>query len=193
MTTGEKIRKELIRLIKGKATIQVYFATVIAVDESKYTCDVEPNDGGAIDYTVRLKPTIDSDNEGIVTIPEIGSIVLVSTIGNDANFKYVAVFGKVKRYLIKTKANGIIEITEGGILKLNGDKFGGLTKTQELQKQLNINNKLLNAILQVIKTTPIPEPGSGSPSAFQAALNTAVAALSLGSFKDIENENVLHG
>lgn len=193
MTKSEKIRNELKRLFKGETPTQVYFGTVLEVDETKYTCDVQPNDGSPIDYDVRLKPTIDSNDEGIVIVPEVGSIVLVMMIGNDKNFKCVSVFGKVDRYLIKTKGNGTIEITPGGILKLNGDKFGGLTKTQELKKQLDINNRLLNAIMQVIKTTPIPEPGSGSPSAFQAALSAAITPLSLGSFKDIENENVLHG
>lgn len=193
MTRSEKIRNELVRLIKGKATIQVYFATVIEVDESNYTCAVQPNDGGAIDYNVRLKPTIDSNDEGIVIIPELKSIVLVSSIGNDANFKYVCAYGKIKRYLMKTKANGILEITDGGILHLNGDKFGGITKTKELQKQLDRNNAIMKAILNVLTTTPITEPGGGAPSALQAALNVAVAALPTSDYRYIENENVLHG
>ncbi len=69
---------------------------------------------------------------------------------------------------------------------------GGLTITPELKKQLDKNNELLTAILNVINGAPIPEPGSGAASALQTAFQGAVATKSLGDFSNIENKKIKH-
>ena len=82
--------------------------------------------------------------------------------------------------------------TEEGDIIMNRGTNGGLTITPTLQQELEKNNALLQALLTVISGAPIPEPGMGSPSAFQTALASAVAGKMLGNFSSIENAKVKH-
>lgn len=77
-------------------------------------------------------------------------------------------------------------------ITINGEQYGGLIKVQELKKELEKNNAILQAILNVCKV-PIPEPGNGSPSAFQATLNTTLGSMNVANYSNIENEKVKHG
>lgn len=79
-----------------------------------------------------------------------------------------------------------------GSVELNGKDFGGLVKIEELKTQLEKNRQILQIFLQVLQT-PIPEPGNGAPSAFQAALAAALGGRSPGDFSNIENNKVNHG
>jgi hypothetical protein len=93
-------------------------------------------------------------------------------------------------FLINAEDVELVEI-KSDTIKINGGEFGGLTITPKLVEELNKNNAILEAILQVI-STPVNEPGNGSPSAFQFALNTALAGKQTGDFSEIENEKILH-
>lgn len=61
--------------------------------------------------------------------------------------------------------------------------LGATTKT-EIEK----TNTLLQALITIISGAPIPEPGSGAPSALQTALAGAISGQSLGSFTDITSD-----
>ncbi len=81
---------------------------------------------------------------------------------------------------------------EAELIQFNGGENGGLCITPKLVENLNKNNALLQALLGVINGTAIPEPGSGSPSALQAALKTAVVTKEIGDFTAIENTKITH-
>ena len=58
--------------------------------------------------------------------------------------------------------------------------------------QLQKNTAILNGLLGVLKVS-VTEPGNGSPSAFQAALLSAIGTMQTGDFSNIENKKVVHG
>lgn len=91
-----------------------------------------------------------------------------------------------------TASGGFVIARNSGNVEINGTNLGGAVIAGELQAQLEKNNQILQAIKQVL-SVPVNEPGGGSPSAFQAALNAAVSSLPIGSFDHIENEKVKHG
>jgi phage gp45-like len=92
-----------------------------------------------------------------------------------------------------TEDGGCVVARNDGSIELNGKSMGGLTKTRELKTQLEKNSGILQALLSVLNSAPIPEPGSGSPSALQAALKAAVAGKAPGDFSQIESDKVFHG
>jgi len=108
-----------------------------------------------------------SDQEGVPDLNE-GDSALWSTSGG----------------WVIARANGSVE--------LNGKSFGGLVKGEELKTQLDKNSEILQSILTTL-VTPVPEPGNGSPSAFQAALKAALAGKAPGVFSAIESDKVFHG
>lgn len=91
-----------------------------------------------------------------------------------------------------TKKGGWIVCRNDGSVELFGKDSGGLVKGKELKSQLDKNSQILQTLLAVLKT-PVPEPGNGSPSAFQAALNSALAGKTPGDFSQIESDKVFHG
>lgn len=94
---------------------------------------------------------------------------------------------------IWTAEGGCVVARNTGTLELNGKDLGGLVKTQELKTQLDKNSSILQALLGVITSVSIPEPGSGSSSALQAALAAAVVGKIPGNFSSIESDKVFHG
>jgi hypothetical protein len=81
---------------------------------------------------------------------------------------------------------------EAELIQFNGGTNGGLTITPTLVENLDKNNSILEAILNVLKGAQIMEPGNGSPSALQTALKAAVTGKELGDFSKIENEKITH-
>jgi hypothetical protein len=134
---SEKIRKELRRFLQKNLPVQSVIATVKKVDETNFTCDVDPIDGGPTMHSVRLKPAVDESDSGFIAIPAAGSDVIVALVNNNDNYAYVTVFGKVKKYLIKTEADGVIE--------LQGNELGGLVKIETLVEKINTLESKFNS------------------------------------------------
>lgn len=187
-----RISDALYRRINGALRATVFPGKVIAVDTSNYTCDVEPSDGGATFFNVRLKPVSDSDGNGIIVIPEVDSDVLVGVTDLNQDSTFVVQFGKVKSYLVKT-TSGTLEVDAAGTIKLNGDNLGGLIKINSLIQELNASNQLLLAIKNVL-TSWAPVSGDGGAALKLAAIG-ALQQLQPGQFdtNTLENTKVKHG
>lgn len=97
---------------------------------------------------------------------------------------------KAKECQIECEDNVILKSDK---IKINGDDLGGLIKIEELKKELQKNNIILEILLKICTSSPIPEHGNGSPSAFQSALMSALSGKQVGNFNNIENDKVLHG
>lgn len=110
----------------------------------------------------------------------------------DKDGKVVATIKMLNSGNIEIELKGDYKIKTEGNIELNGSDFGGLIKIEELKMQLQKNTAILNGILGTLKT-PVAEPGSGAPSAFQGALITAVGTMQAGDFSNIENKKVKHG
>jgi hypothetical protein len=184
----EKLNTALRKLVKGLIPKHSFVGVVKFVDESEFTCDVEPVDGGAVRHTVRLKPAIDQDGYGVIPIPELNSDVIVSIIGNNENHCYVSIVGKVKKYLIKLENATIVLSSEGVII--NGDGFGGIVKVNELRSDLAKITTLLKSIQETFQSW-IPVAGDGG-AALKAAASSFISN-PIPDFSTIENERVKHG
>ena len=110
----------------------------------------------------------------------------------DENGKIVAKIKMLNYGNIEIEADGDCKIKTKGKVEINGSDYGGLIKIEELKLQLQKNTAILSGLLGVLKA-PVMEQGNGSPSAFQAALITAIGALQTGDFSNIENKKVVHG
>jgi hypothetical protein len=170
---------------KAAGTHNMQFATMVlcevtAVDLDSRTCTCTPLSGSNnSDLTnVLLMAVVD---DGFLAVPAIGASVIVQY--TPLNQPYIAMHGGLDQLLI---------VVQNGI-QFQGGEFGGLTKTLELQTQLNKTNALLQAIITIISGSPIPEPGSNTPSALQQALNAAIAGQELGDYSEIENTTITHG
>ena len=163
------IRKSIQKIAgQGKQHIVSIPAKVTAVNDN--LCDVEPTNGDVEILDVRLQS---SNVPGLYIKPVIDSIVYITRMDSDNYF--------------------VVMYSEIELIELGGDKYGGLTITPELKDNLDKNNELLQALLNIISGSPIPEPGNGSPSALQTALAGAILGKTLGNFDDIENEKIKHG
>ena len=110
----------------------------------------------------------------------------------DENGKIVAKIKMLNSGNIEIEADGDCKVKAKGNIEINGSDYGGLIKIEELKTQLQKNTAILQGLLGTLKA-PITEPGNGSPSAFQAALITAIGTLQAGNFSNIENKKVVHG
>lgn len=188
---AEKIEEALTNRLKKLLAVQQFVAVVKEVDQSKYTCDVQAVDDSPIHHDVRYKTTINDSDKGVIIHPAKGSFVICSILDNDENS---VIISKVTEFdeLEVTTADGFKVHLKGDEMKINGDQFGGLVKAPELKTQVDKNTQILDTFKQLLQT-PINEPGLGAPSAFQAALNSALAALQTADLSNIENEKIKHG
>ena len=176
MVTNGEIRKMLREFIGSVSVDATIVAKVKSVDRDKCTCTVEDND---VEYFgVRLRP-ITGNNTGIVMFPKI-----------DSNIMLVKVEDTEEWAMISATQYDCIQIEIESLI-INGGENGGLTNTPELVRELNKNNEILQTILQVI-SAPVNEPGNSNPSAFQAALNLALAGKEVGDFSRIEDTKIKH-
>jgi hydrogenase maturation factor len=176
-----KKAEEILKLLKGlsgKMVVNVP-GKVVSVDESTLTCTVTID---GLDYDeVRLNAVIADENEThSYIIPKAGSWVMVSFIEGSETDGFVCSYSEIDRVVLRA--------TE---FVFNDGELGGMVKAQELKAQLDKNNQILSALLTVCTGSPIPEPGNGSPSAFQTALGAALAGKLTGDFSNIENNAIL--
>jgi hypothetical protein len=189
--SGGKLRAALIKLIYDTIPPGIT-GKVKSVDESDFTCVVTPSNGGPDYEGVRLKSSIDSTNEGMVTIPDVNSEVIICPLMNNDHNYYVSRFSKVKKWYLKTTSGKFIEILDTGAIKINGSTFGGIPKAANVSLHHNNNTAKINAFIAAfIAWAPVPNDGG---AALKLALASAIATtVSTTSASDYENTNVQHG
>lgn len=103
----------------------------IVKNVSGATCSVDI--GGVVVSDVRLRASIEqNDNEFLIT-PQIGSAVILASLDKDYNHLVVVAIDRAEQIVI------------------NGGKLGGLIKIEELTKKLN---ELINAFNNHTHTAP---------------------------------------
>jgi hypothetical protein len=179
-----KVNKALRQFLRDNLPVQSIIATVKELDETNFTCSVQPVDDGAMIHGVRLKPVIDDNDNGIIAIPAIGSDVIVALAYNDHSSVYISVTGKVKKYLIKTETNGVIE--------LQGNSLGGLVKAAALTDKLNNVENDINALKQAFSSWVVV-PNDGGAALKASAGTWAGQDITPTQSNEIENTKVKHG
>jgi len=93
---------------------------------------------------------------------------------------------------ISVETEGDISVNSNKTVTLDGDGFGGLCKTPELKKQLDILTGRLDSVINGIKTATItPEDGGAS---FKAGIVASIEAYTKKEdFSQIENDKIKHG
>jgi hypothetical protein len=174
----EQIAYLIQKIARASATAGSFVGKVEGVNTNDYTCDVTPIAGGSIYYDVRLKPTVDSSDYGIIPVPETGSYVIVEPIATGSYF-YVSQFTKLKTLFIKNASGAKILFDSTGTLQLNGDQYGSLIKINDLLQAINQFIQIFNSHTHSVSggSTLVP---TGSPvQSIQAS--------------SIENKKVKHG
>lgn len=155
-------------------------AKVKEVNESERTCDVEPLDGSADIFGVRLQPVL-SDDKGICIFPKAGSTVLVTFINK--NTGYIAlcsdvekVVGKIGNFEYQQDEDGFEGIFNAQKIRFNGESLkvdGFLEVISGANGLKSALDELLDTLMSAVITTP------SGPGAFDPAFITAVTALKL--------------
>lgn len=177
----------------GKWIPQSVVGKVTAVDGTD-TCTVEPVDGGADLYKVKLRAVIDGATAGSVSIPKVGSFVIVSPIAHDENQLYVSRFSDVDSWHVLTDSGAKVEVKDNGEVHLNGDAFAGIPKLQELEDSLNSLKTYCEAMSAAIGPAfaAVGASPAASGSLGQTSFDAAMVAQSI-TISPMENEKVKHG
>lgn len=182
MSNNRRIQEAIQKLsgTYGVFPVKFFDAEVVSVNKKKRTCKVNLLTGDCDGITCRLMPSI---ADGRLDVPEKDTTVCV-------------MFSSITEPIVVSmswleSSTTIIgdqgwDIRDGKQIFNNG-KYGGLATVINsdvtnggLLKRLNIVEKDLNDLKEKLAsafTSPVNEPGSGAPSAFQASLSTIFTGL----------------
>jgi hypothetical protein len=182
-----KARQVLIKLILGTIPATIT-GTVKSVDESDFTCVVTPSRGGPDFEDVRLKVAIDENDAGIVCIPDLNSEVVISCLFNNEHAYYVTRFSKIKKWHLKTVSGRSFEITGEGKIKINGDQYGGIPKSDKISAFMA---DMITAIGAGFSAVGIG--GAANGPAGKTAFDSIITAKKTAFDNTVKNTNVTHG
>lgn len=185
---SEEVRKALKRMVRKQLAPEVITGKVVAVFGTD-TCDVEPSDGGAVLYDVRLRVSQNSADSGAFSVPKKGSQVVCVQLAMNANNWAVIAVEDIEEHIVKVNGNAELRVKPNGNITINGDQYGGLVKVQELRTELDKVTSFLNTLRNAINSA-----GAGPDAApFKAALSAALGPLPLPSYTNIESDKTKHG
>lgn len=181
----QNISQLLNEIVKSNDEIFSIVAKVTTVDENERTCDVEPLNGTAEIFGVRLQSDIDGTN-GFVMIPAIDSNVIVTFLNNTTGF--VSLCSNVEKIHVVSN----IELTvDCDAITFNGGSNDGLIKVNDLISKINTIENDLNTLKSIFSAwVPVVQDGG-------TALKTATATWSGQTITptqktDIENDKIKH-
>lgn len=121
--------------------------------------------------------------------PGVGSKCLIGIVNNNAAASFLIDCEVVEEIEITDKT-GFKFSLNNGLLKINGDDFGGIVKADELKTQVDKNTLILETIQTVFSNwIPVPEDGGAALK----ALVTAFTSLSRADLTNIKNDKIKHG
>jgi hypothetical protein len=174
---------EIEKYIRGQVARLVpvinFEAQVVSVDKTQDTCVVQPAEGPEIP-DVKLKSVISDADQKMICYPLVESFVTVSCLRNSYTDFYVSQYSAVEQ--VVTNCDNVI---------FNGGENGGLVNWPDAKEQHDLVKQFIEAVKNAC-SIPVPEPGSGANSAFQAALNSAISSIDVPSFEGLEDTKVKH-
>lgn len=179
MGKEDQIRKKLKQMASEVGPDVSLLALVKSVDEGEKTCVLIDDDSGMEFPEVRLRPVIDGKNS-LTLIPKLDTWALAVRIEDGDDWMVIGV-GEVQKVLLD--CDEII---------INGGSKGGLVNWPDAKAQHDLVKNFITAVKNVCSTAPIPEPGNGAASAFQAALNSALNSINAPSFENLVDNKVKH-
>lgn len=175
----EQIRQRLKEMASEVGPDFTLLAKVKSVDEVNNLCDLTDDESGLDFFDVRLRPVLD-DKNSITLVPKVGTWALAVRLEDSDDWMIIAV-GEIDKF--KLSATQVV---------FNGGANGGIVKWPNAKEQHDLVKQFINAIKNVIDGAPINEPGSGSPSALQAALASAIGGIDVPDFDNLEDTTITH-
>lgn len=192
MSGVEQANRALKRLARSVQHVPMFTGKVAEVHTSKWTCDVDPSDGGARHFDVRLKVAVNEQDKGAYSVPKVGSLVLVGMLDGQDNALFVIAVETIEEHVIHVDGGGEVRVKPNGVITLNGEQYGGLVKVQELRNDVLLRvNTWLTGIRNAIASGTIT-PGDGG-AAFKISLIGALQSLQLPDYSNIESTKTKHG
>ena len=150
------------------------------VRESDVLCDVTIS--GTLFSNVPFH-TLVMSKPSILAVPADKSPCLICLRNANFTTPQILFIQNVDKYLL-TIGDTTFQATKDGIVYNEGTQ--GVPKASEIGKMID----MLNAIIGIINGSPIPEPGSSSPSALQAAIKTAISGLDMPTLATLQNNAI---
>lgn len=171
MSTSAEIRSRLRGIIGIDNIATSQLCTVVSVDESAMTCEVEPIDEGPnyIDVLLMAK----SSTTGIYIKPSIGSLVMISP--QDEVTYFVSMYSDIDEVWIRGTANG------------------GVVKVSNLITKVNKIESDLNTLKTVFSTGWVVVAEDGGAALKAAAATWAAQTITPTTANDIQSTTVKHG
>jgi hypothetical protein len=139
-----KLSDAIKELAKSDHEIYSVVGTVESIDEGKRTCDVQPANGDALLYGVRLQAEMDRD-DGIVAIPKKGSYVIVTFLNKQTG--YVSLTSEIDYIQVKTSQDLATEVE--GLIDIIDSLIGILQNFQVLTPMGPSTNVMPQVITQL--------------------------------------------
>ena len=141
---------------------RISIGTVREIDEKEGTCLVA-RDGSPDMHDVRLNAVIDQTiTDRFVVIPQVGSFVLVLSLGEDTEGLVIAM-SKIERVSIQTEETSL-NISSDGVV-MNGGGLGGLIDIARLTEKVNALVDAFNEHTHTIPSGGIATQGSATAQA----------------------------
>lgn len=149
MGKQDEIRKALGEFSSKYGPQNTMLATVKSVDEGEFTCVLQDDDNGELEYTdVRLRPVLDG-NESITIFPKSGTWALAVRLEESEEWMVIAVGEADKVHSkVETEIKDVVGTTEFTI------KDGFLMK-KDAETMKKIMDDLLQAIQQLTVNTNV--------------------------------------
>jgi len=170
MTTRDLLWANIDEWARNKSIYSIV-GTVVSIDETERSCEVEPVDGSANIEKVRLQASL-SLTTGFVCVPSVGSFVIVTFINDTTG--YISLFSEIDKILF-----------DSDLVQFNGGGDGGLPKTSSLITKINqIENWINNFVADYNTHTHIcAAPGVASATPLPVLTETITPTIS----SDLEN------
>lgn len=167
-----------LRAIVGKEPFQTFVAKVTKVDGA--TCTVQRLFDDMELEEVRLN-CHSTENEGVVIVPETGSMVLITSI--DGRCWFVSQCSKVEK----------ITIDANDKIIFNGGNNNGLVKIEELKRNLNSLKNYVEAMASAVSTA-FSAVGVGTAASGPNGQTVFITDMELRSinFEDMEDTKITH-
>lgn len=152
----------------NRQTIALQTAKVTAIETSEQTATVEDMEGLAL-YDVKLRPTLDGDDSGLLLVPSVGSYVVIGQVGQ--NDWVVLLTTEVSS--VSAKIGGSeMEVTQSGFTFKNGITRFELDNAGLLIERAGQSlNSVLESLIAQIQLITVTCAAPGAPST--PPLNTA--------------------
>jgi len=147
------------------------------------------SDGSVTDtkyYDVPLKVLIGTQ-ASFVEIPAVNSNCTICFRDNNIQRAQLYQVDQCAKILIKIGTQTLQVDSTAWVF--NGGSTG-MVKADVLKTESEKDKAILDGLMQIITGPPIPEPGLGAPSAFQAALSAVLAGKTSGDWTTLQNDKI---